>query len=59
MNYMNDLGSNKQSPLEAMNYSGLWFTWTTPSHELMALDAMNNSELWMKWMSCDLVCLTC
>ena len=29
-------------PLDAMNDSGLWMTWKTPSYELKALDDMNN-----------------
>ena len=56
VNYMNDLGSYKKSPLQAMNCSDL-FTWITLSHDLRAPEAMSNSELWMNWISCDLVCL--
>ena len=49
MDHMNDLGSREFKPLDAMNSSGLWKTWTTPGREIMALDAMNHYRLWMTW----------
>ena len=37
---MNDSRSYQFSPLDAMNYLGLWMTLTTPGCELCALDTM-------------------